>query len=89
MLREDYLTGLNAVRRAADLNPGSGFVSAMAGCALIFGDDAEAGLKLLDHAMLLGPKDPSFFSHQTVAAVGHVACARPERVLNWPCIRSL
>lgn len=82
MLREDYLTGLDAVRRAVDLNPGSGFVSAMAGCALIFGDDAEAGLKLLDHAMLFGPRDPSFFSHQTVAALGNVACERLERAVE-------
>ena len=82
MLREDYLTGLDAVRRAVDLNPGSGFVIAMAGCALIFGDDVCAGLKLLDQAMVLGPKDPSFFSHLTVAAFGHLACERPEQSLD-------
>lgn len=83
MLREDYLTGLDAVRRAATLNPGSGFVNAMAGCALIFGDDPIAGLKLLDKAMLLGPKDPSFFSHLTVAAFAHLACERPEQGLEF------
>ena len=82
MLREDYLTGLDAVRRAVDLNPGSGFVTAMAGCALVFGDDVAAGLKLLDRAMLLGPKDPSFFSHLMVAAFGHLSCERPEQGLE-------
>lgn len=82
MLREDYLTGLDAVRRAVDLNPGSGFVNAIAGCALVFGDDAEAGLKLLDHAMLLGPKDPSFFSHLLVSAFAHLSCERPEQGLE-------
>lgn len=82
MLREDYLTGMDAVRRAVALNPGSGFVNAMAGCALLFGDDVCAGLKLLDRAMLLGPKDPSFFSHLTVAALGHLACKRPEQSLE-------
>ena len=82
MLREDYLTGLDAVWRAVDLNPGSGFVAAMAGCALVFGDDVAAGLKLLDRAMLLGPKDPSFFSHLLVAAFGHLSCERPEQGLD-------
>jgi tetratricopeptide (TPR) repeat protein len=88
MLREDYLTGLDAVRRAVNLNPGSGFVNAMAGCALIFGDDPIAGLKLLDKAMLLGPKDPSFFSHLTVAAFGHLACERPEQGFEF-ALRSI
>ncbi|MGQ7846419.1 adenylate/guanylate cyclase domain-containing protein [Granulosicoccus sp. 3-233] len=82
MLREDYLTGLDAVRRAVDLNAGSGFVNSMAGSALVFGDDVSAGLQLLDQAMLLGPKDPSFFSHLLVAAFGHLACARPEQSLE-------
>lgn len=88
MLREDYLTGLDAVRRAVKLNPGSGFVNAMAGCALIFGDDPIAGLKLLDKAMLLGPKDPSFFSHLTVAAFAHLACERPDQGLEF-ALRSI
>jgi len=88
MLREDYLTGLDAVRRAVNLNPGSGFVNAIAGCALIFGDDAIAGLELLDKAMLLGPKDPSFFSHLTVSAFAHLACGRPEQGLDF-ALRSL
>ncbi len=82
MLREDYLTGLGAVRRAVELNPGSGFVNAIAGCALVFGDDVDAGLKLLDRAMLLGPKDPSFFSHLLVASFGHLASRRPEQALD-------
>lgn len=82
MLREDYLTGLAAVRRAMELNPGSGFVNAMAGGALVFGDDAAAGLKLMDRAMLLGPKDPSFFSHLLVACFGHLSCDRPEEGLE-------
>ena len=88
MLREDYLAGMDGVKRAVDLNSGSGFVNAMAGCALIFGDDAAAGLKLLDRAMMLGPKDPSYFSHLTVAAVGHLFCERPEQSLEL-ALRSL
>jgi TolB-like protein/class 3 adenylate cyclase len=72
MLRADYLAGLDAVRRAIALNPGSGFVNSMAGCALVFGDDAKAGLILLERAMALGPQDPSFFSYLLVAAAGHL-----------------
>jgi adenylate cyclase len=82
MLREDYLAGLDAVRRAVDLNPGSGFVNSMAGSALVFGDEAAEGLELLDRAMLLGPKDPSFFSQLLVAGVGHLSCDRPEQALD-------
>lgn len=82
MLRADYLAGLDAVRRAINLNPGSGFVSSMAGCALVFGDDAEAGLTLLDRAMALGPQDPSFFSYLLVAAAGHLFSGRPDTALE-------
>ena len=82
MLRADYPAGLAAVRRAMDLNPGSGFVNFVAGCALIFGDDAATGLKLLDRAMSLGPKDPNFFSYLLVAACGHLLSGRPETALD-------
>jgi len=78
MLKQDYATGLEAVRRSVELNPGSGFVNAMAGCALIFGDDPEAGLVYLERAMVLGPLDPSFFSHLTVAGYGHLFSGRPD-----------
>jgi len=82
MLRTDYLAGLDAVRRAVSLNPGSGFVNFMAGCALVFGDDAEAGLTLLNRAMTLGPKDPNFFSYLLVAACGHLFSGRPDIALE-------
>ena len=82
MLRKDYLTGLDAVRRAVEMNPGSGFVNAMAGCALVFGDEVDTGLTLLDRAMMLGPKDPSFFSHMLVASFGHLSAGRTEQALD-------
>lgn len=82
MLREDYLTGLDAVRRAVEMNPGSGFVNAIAGSALVFGDDAENGLSMLDRAMMLGPKDPSFFSHMLVGSFGHLSAGRIEQALD-------
>ena len=82
MLQADYLAGLSAVRRAIDLNPGSGFVNSMAGCALIFGDDGAAGLTFLDRAMKLAPKDPNLFSYLLVAACGHLFLGCPETALE-------
>ena len=82
MLRADYLAGLDAVQRAISLNPGSGFVNSMAGCALVFGDNVEAGLTLLDRAMALGPQDPSFFSYLLVSAAGHLFSGHPDRALE-------
>lgn len=32
--------------------------------------------------MVLGPKDPSFFSHLTVTACGHLACGRSGQSLD-------
>ena len=78
MLKQDYATGLDAVRRAIALNPGSGFVNAMAGCALIFGENPKDGLTYLEHAMALGPLDPNFFSHLTVAAYAQLFCGYPD-----------
>ncbi len=77
-LKQDYHTGLDAVRRAASLNPGSGFVNAMAGYALVFGDDPEAGKILLARAMALGPLDANFFSHLIGSACAHLFCGRPD-----------
>lgn len=78
MLRQDYAAGMDAARRGVAMNPGSGFVVSMAGCALIFGDDAAAGVELLERAMALCPNDPSLFSMQAVAAVGHLLTGAPE-----------
>jgi tetratricopeptide (TPR) repeat protein len=78
MVGRDYNAGLDAVRRAVDQNPGSGFVTAMAGCALVFGDDLEMGLALLERAMALGPLDPSFFSILTVAGCARLFSGHPD-----------
>lgn len=78
MLKQDYATGLDAVRRAVALNPGSGFVNAMAGCALIFGENPETGLTHMEQAMALGPLDPNFFSHLTVAAYAQLFCGHDD-----------
>ena len=59
-----------------------GFALTMAGCALVFGDDVESGLPLLERAMELGPQDPNLFSHLTVTAYAHLFAGRPDRALE-------
>lgn len=83
LLRQDYNAGIDAVFRAVDINPGSGFVNAMAGSALVFGDEAEAGLPLMQKAMELCPKDPSFFSFLTVTGVGHLFQGEFEQAIEF------
>ena len=78
MVGKDYSTGLSAVRRAVDRNPGSGFVNAMAGSAMVFADDLDAGLSHLERAMALGPLDPGFFSQLTVAACARLFAGQPD-----------
>lgn len=82
MTGTDYLSGLDAVKRAVEINPGSGFVNAMAGCALVFGDELSDGLDLLGRALDLCPKDPNYFGYLTVTAFGHLVAGAPERALE-------
>lgn len=77
-LRQDYRAGMDALYRAVDTNPGSGFVNAMAGSGLIFGDDVAAGLGLMERAIRLCPNDPSMFSFLTVSAAGRLFDGRAE-----------
>jgi len=77
-LRQDYHTGLDAVRRAVSQNPGSGFINSMAGYALVFGDEPEQGKLLLEQAMALGPLDTNFFSHLIGSACANLFCGRPD-----------
>lgn len=76
-LREDYNTGLEAVRRAVSQHSGSGFINSIAGYALVFGGDPEQGKDLLDKAMELSPRDVNFFSHLIGVATAHLICGRP------------
>ena len=82
MLRQDYVAGMDALYRAAAMNPGSGFVNAMSGSGLVFGDDIPAGLSYIERALELCPNDPSVFSFLTVAATGHLFAGRPEKALE-------
>jgi adenylate cyclase len=77
-LRHDYHIGLEAVRRAVAQNPGSGFVNAIAGYALVFGGEPEQAKGLFDKAMALGPMDINFFSHLLGSAIAHLFCNRPD-----------
>lgn len=83
MLREDYAAGMDALLRAVQMNPGSGFVNAMAGTGLIFGDDPETGLRFVEQAMMLCPKDPSFFSYLTMTAIGRLFGGRAEEAVEY------
>ena len=82
MVARDYRAGLDAVRRALERNPGSGFVNFMAGTALIFGGDPEESLALMDRAMALGPLDPSFFMYLMVAGWAQLFCGRPAEAVK-------
>jgi tetratricopeptide (TPR) repeat protein len=78
VVARDYEASLSAARRAVALNPGSGFVNFMAGATLIWCDEAEDGLVMLERAMLLGPLDPSLFMVMAIAGAGHLCCGRPN-----------
>ena len=81
MLRQDYPVGMDALHRAVEINPGSGFVTSMAGCGLVFGDETEEGMRLIECGMALGPKDPNTYAMLTVSAAGHLFSGNPEMAL--------
>ena len=82
LLREDYVAGMDAVRRAVEINPGSGFVLGIAGCALVFGDATDEGLALLDRGMDLCRNDPNLFAILSVAALGRLFTGEPDRAID-------
>ncbi len=83
MVARDYDTGLDAVRRALELNPGSGFVTFVSGGALFFGGRADDALVHLERAMALSPLDPGFFMFLTLAGLVHLTSGRPELALEF------
>ena len=82
MVARDYDTGLDAVRRALKLNPGSGFVALLASAALIFGSNAEDALMHAERAMALSPLDPGFFMFLSIAGFAHLFSGRPDQALD-------
>jgi TolB-like protein/class 3 adenylate cyclase len=82
MVARDYDTGLDAVRRALKLNPGSGFVALLASAALCFGSNAEEALMQAERAMALSPLDPGFFMFLSIAGFAHLFSGRPDQAMD-------
>jgi len=82
MVARDYDTGLDAVRRALELNPGSGFVAMLSSWATVFGGNSEDALVHAERAMALSPLDPSFFLYLTAAGFGHLLSGRSDRAME-------
>jgi adenylate cyclase len=82
MVARDYDTGLDAVRRALELNPGSGFVAGLSGAAQVFGGSPEDALVHAERAMALSPVDPGFFMFLTIAGLAHLFSSRPDPALE-------
>ncbi len=82
MIARDYDTGLDAVRRALELNPGSGFVAFISSAALSFAGNAEDALVHAERAMALSPLDPGRSMFLTIAGFAHLFCGRPDQALD-------
>ncbi len=82
MVARDYDTGLDAVRRALELNPGAGFVAGLSSAALVFGGNPEDALVHAERAMALSPLDPGFFMFLTVAGLAQLLSGRPDQALE-------
>ena len=85
MVARDYDTGLDAVRRALKLNPGSGFVAFLSGTALLFGGNPDDALVHQERAMALSPLDPELL-HVSEHCRDCPSLQRPAgtRHWNWP-----
>jgi len=77
-LKVDYLAGLDAVRHAVSLNPGSSCVSAMAGSAMVWIGDYDAGIVLLNRCIAYGPKEPGYFIALNLVATAELLRGRSE-----------
>ncbi len=82
MVARDYDTGLDAVRRALELNPGSGLVALFSAGAQAFGGNPEDALVHAERAMALSPLDPGFFMFLTIAGLAHLMSGRPDQALE-------
>jgi TolB-like protein len=80
-LKVDYATGLDAVRHAVDLNPGSSFVKFIAGSALTWCEELEQGLPLLKQSIAYGPREPGYFLCLNVVAIAELLRGSPEEAL--------
>lgn len=81
-LHVDYDTGLDAVRHAVLLNPGSSFVAFVAGSAMVWCEEYEQALALLERSIAFGPKEPSYYLSLNMVAAAELLCGRPESALE-------
>ena len=81
-LSVDYAAGLDAVRHAVDLNPGSSFVAFVAGSAMIWCEDYERGLALLKRSIAFGPKEPGYYLCLNMVAAAELLRGRPEEAVE-------
>ena len=77
-LKIDLSAGLDACRRAVSLTPGSGFVGALAGAAMVWANDLDTAIAVLDRAMVIGSLDPSYFLMLTMSGTAHLFSGRAE-----------
>jgi len=77
-LKVDYLEGLNAARHVVSLNPRSSFVSVMAGSAMVWIGDYDAGIVLLNKCIDYGPKEPRYFIALNLVATAELLRGRSE-----------
>jgi len=82
MVGRDYDTGLHAVRRGLELNPGSGFVAFISSTALLMAGDPDGALAQAERAMVLSPMDPGAFMFLTISALAHLFKGRPDQALD-------
>ncbi len=82
MVARDYDAGLDAVRRAVGLNPGSGFVAMLSTAALVFGGDPQAALTHVERAMALSPLDPVYHLYLTTAGIAHLFLGHLDQALE-------
>jgi tetratricopeptide (TPR) repeat protein len=82
MIARDYDQGLQAVRRAHEINPNIAFVTFMTGAVMLICDQAEEGLRLVEDAIRVSPGDPGVFFFYTSLALAHLCCGRPAEALE-------
>jgi TolB-like protein/Tfp pilus assembly protein PilF len=82
MIARDYEQGLQAVRRAHEINPNIAFVTFLAGAVMLICDQTEEGLELIEDAIRVSPGDPGAFFFYTSLGLAHLCCGRPAQALE-------
>ncbi len=83
MIARDYDQGLQAVKRAHEINPNIAFVTFMTGAVMLICDQAEEGLELVEDAIRVSPGDPGVFFFYTSLALAHLCCGRPAEAFEY------